>query len=260
MRFLTIAALAPLQAALIINTQTTACVKDGSGQLCSGAGSGSLNGHSGSINFVQAATATSGIMHIKSDASFTVNNSQAWSLGFVSFQEGLVINSSTKNGQTGKLRIGYHIDGNVFDSGQATSFLQVVARVYVPGLQNYVTDYETSNDGNYVVPKVFTFTYGQPFQLYLAMQAMTGTANIQLGGGYNIVNRTGSGSGFVNFFNTLVVNELTTLDQDDNLVADSLFTSDSGIAYSQAGVAVVPEPSSFALLAAGVLVLYLRRR
>ncbi|MBM3756555.1 MAG: PEP-CTERM sorting domain-containing protein [Acidobacteria bacterium] len=32
------------------------------------------------------------------------------------------------------------------------------------------------------------------------------------------------------------------------------------MAYSQAGVAVVPEPSSFALLAAGVLVLYLRRR
>jgi hypothetical protein len=256
-----LATLVPLQAALIINTQTTACVKDGSGQTCSAAPSGSLNAHSGSLTFQQAATATSGIMHISAAGAFSVNNSQAWSLGFVSFNEGMLINSATKNGQTGKLKIGYHIDGTVSDSGQATAFLQVVARVYAPSLQNYVKDYQASTDGTFLIPQNFTFTYGQPFQLYLSMQAMVGTANIVPGtGGYNIVNRTGAGSGAVNFFNTLRVNELSTYDANDVPVGDSLFISDSGTAYSQAGVADVPEPGSLALLAIGALALSLRRR
>jgi len=210
--------------------------------------------------FAQAASATPGIMHIAAQSSFNVANSEAWSLGFVSYQDTITISSATKNGQLGQLHLGYHIDGSVSQGGVADAFLQVGVRVFAPTLQNYVADYNTSQNGSYAVSKVFTFTYGTPFDLYLSMQAMVGTAVDLSGSGYNLVNRTGAGSGQVNFINTLIVNQLTTNDINDVNVADSIFTADSGATYTQAGVQT-PEPGSMALVGLalpGLLLLRLR--
>ncbi len=243
-------------AGLIVNTQTTACLDNSS--HCSFAGSGTLTNGAESNTFTQAATATSGIMHISAASTFSVNNSEAWSLAFVQFKENLTINSASKNGQTGHLVLGYRIDGTVAQSGVADSFLQVVSRVYAPTLQNYVKDYNTNTDGSFIIPLVYTFIYGQQFTLDMSMQAMVGTAN-DLGNGYQLVNRTGTGSGNVNFINTLVVNQLTTNDVNDQNVSDSTFTADSGAVYTQAGVSTVPEPATILMAAFGIVAIVLHR-
>ena len=244
-------------AGIIVNSQTTACLDDSN--HCSAAGAGTLTNGAEFNTFSQVATATAGIMHIGATSSFNVNNSKSWSLGFVSFQDILTINSASKNGQTGHLILGYHIDGTISQAGQADAFLQVVARIPGPPLQNSVADYNSSINSSFVVPLVFNFVYGQQFTLYMSMQAMVGTAIDQNGFGYSLVNRTGTGSGAVNFINTLVVDQLTTNDLNNANVADSVFTADSGATYTQNGV--VPEPGSMAMVGLAIpALLWLRRR
>jgi len=105
---------------------------------------------------------------------------------------------------------------------------------------------------------VFNFRYGTPFDLYFSMQATAGTMIDLSGSGYQLQNRTGDGTGAVDFTDTWVLNGLGTTDSLGNPVLDSTFTADSATPYGQAGVA--PEPATLVLSAAAMLAFGLIRR
>jgi hypothetical protein len=246
-----------------IVTQANACLGVVPNRQCSVAPSGTLTSGTESLGFTDYATATFGIMHI--GASVNISNlvdDQAFALGFDSVQDHLTIDSPSMHGQIGHLVVKYYIAGTISNSGGvANAFLQVVTRVSNPGSasQNSVEDDNASvAPSTHTVPMVFNFIYGNPFDLYFSMQATAGTMIDQNGLGYQLQNRTGSGTGTVDFIDTWVLNGLGTLDSQDNPVMDSTFTADSATPYTQDGV--VPEPATLVLSGAAMLALAFIRR
>jgi hypothetical protein len=247
-----------------ITTQTTACLDYNlASKSCSGAGSGTLNNAitGDTLTFTDSATAGYGIMHVATTNSFTVSGgvpgNQAWSYGFADINDQITINSPTKNGQTGWVKVGYLIEGTASSTGVADGFDQVVMRTVVNSVitNNLVDDYH----GNVPTQTVYHWvqiTYGQLFILYFSMQATGGTA-VDLGGGpvgtggYSFVGRNGTGTANVHFENTFELTGLQTFANDQSTpVGDTSFNSDSGTQYTQGGI--TPEPSTM-LTAAGVL-------
>jgi hypothetical protein len=251
----------------ITTTQALACLDYNiNHNNCSSAFSGTLNGNGNGdvLHFTDVATSTFGIMHVSTQNDFTVNNDQAWSYGFVSFQDVITINSATHQGQAGFVLLGYRLDGTVGSSGVSDAFNQVTMRVNpgTPQLQNWVDDFHSNVAPGTVETHLFQITYGTPFTLYFSMQATGGTAQDFQSLGYNFISKTGSGTSSVHFENTFTLSQLTTEDGSQNPVNDPTFVSDSGTLYSQQGV--VPEPALFIpsgiAIAAFALVRFRRNR
>jgi PEP-CTERM motif len=254
----------PLPPSPQLTTQALACLDyQTATSTCSGALNGTLQAGTDTLSYTDVASAGFGILHVATSSNFAVTGNQAWSYGNVTFADTLTINSTTMQGQTGTLNLSYFIDGFVYDTGSSTAFLQVVSRVYTdianpagPTLQNNVADYTynplspSPTFYSESVPLVFTFTYGSPFELFFSMQASNGTYSV--GGGYNTIALTGSGSGFSNFADTLIVNGLQTNDPN------ATFQSGSGTTYTQAGV--VPEPSTMFVCGLALIAIYFCRR
>jgi len=251
----------------ILSAQADACL-DGSAN-CSQAASGTLNNGSDTMSWTgNTAVAGFGILHVATDlTNYSVTNGTVLSYGYVGFTDYLTISDPAKTGQTGSLSLSYYIDGTVGHTGSSSAFLQVVTRVCsvtcppsVPAADNYVTDFDpsalvplTTYNETIAIPKTFSFIYGTPFELYFSMQATAGTITDAGDGGYGNPLSTGSGSGYANFANTLVLNGLQTGDPF------ATYTSDSGTVYSAAGVA--PEPSTMLLCAfALALVAFVKRQ
>jgi hypothetical protein len=248
---------------ILLQTQADSCLD--SNASCTSLSSGTLHNGNDFNTFAESAIASFGILHVTASSTFNVNNGWALALGYVAFTDDLTITSpSHANGTLGKLTLGYYIDGTTSATGGGHAFLQVIARDYdlnnpSSPLVNYVKDYPNSTNGSFVVPVTMPFVYGTKFELYLSMQATAGSI-IDSGVGYSNPNVTAAGSGTVNFFNTLVLNQLQTSDNGGIPVGDSVIIGDSGTAYTQAGVAATPEPCTWALTALAIPVLVWRRR
>lgn len=232
--------------------QPEACLDGTAAGHCSTALSGSFTFGNDHMTYNDSAASFFGIMHVSTSSSFTVSNNQAFSYGFVAFQDDITVNSLTKQGQPGTLTLGYTVDGTISQSGQSTAFLQVVMRVFAPSLQNWVDDFPTTTPitGTHV-SRAFNIVYGTPFTLYFSMQATNGTVSDLGLMGYNIVTRNGSGSGSADFFNTFRLDGLATDDPNASFASSSMTT------YTQQGV--VPEPSTFLLGGLGVIAIALSR-
>ena len=241
----------------VLATQKDACLDyTSASKVCSGALSGSLVNGSEFLTFADVASVSWGVMHVATSESFNVVDDEAWSYGFTSFQDNLTINSPTMNGQTGTITAGYFIDGTVSASGQSDAFLQVVMRVFDPTLQNWVDDFHANTAGSTLTHQ-FQIVYGQPFTLYFSMQATAGTA-VDSGTGYSFVKGNGAGSGSANFSDTFELTQLTPMDVNGNVVGDATFTSDSGTAYSAAGL--TPEPATMVLMGVGLVLVVIGQR
>jgi hypothetical protein len=239
-------------------TQAVACLDYNISQNnCSSAFSGTLSAGSETLHFIDVATSNFGVMHVSTSDSFTVANDQAWSYGFVAFQDSITIHSATHEGQAGFVTLGYHIDGTVSATGVSDAFNQVVMRVFNPNLQNWVDDFHLSTGpAGLTLTHQFAIVYGQPFTLYFSMQATGGTA-VDSGQGYSFVSKSGSGTSAVNFADTLTLTQLTTLDSNHGAISDSTFVSDSATVYTQSGV--VPEPAMLFPGAIGLIMFALLR-
>ncbi len=244
--------------------QRDACL-DGSSH-CSGAASGSMTLGTDTMSWTgNTAVANYGILHVATDlTNYSVTNGTVLSYGNVTFVDYLTINDPAKTGQTGTLNLSYFIDGAVGRTGDASAFLQVVARVcsvtcpgVVPPADNYVADFNPSgaftvyNQTVHIV-QPFSFVYGTQFELYFGMQATAGTIIDQNGLGYQDLPATGSGSGFANFADTLIVNGLDTGDPN------AQFSALSGTTFTAQGVA--PEPATVVLCGAPLVFLFFARR
>jgi hypothetical protein len=253
-------AAASASASIMVQSQALACLDYNiNHNNCSSAFSGTLTSTGETLSFSDIASSSYGIMHVSTSDSFTVNGNQAWSYGFVAFQDVLTVNSAGHQGQTGYINLGYFVDGTVSSTGVSDGFNQVVMRVTTSGLQNWVDDIHASTAGS-VYTHLFQITYGTPFTLYFSMQATGGTA-VDSGTGYSFVNKTGSGTSNVNFSNTFDLDQLTTLGSDQTTVLnDTTFDSESGTAYSQSGVALTPEPGTLLLGFTGLLAVIVAAR
>jgi hypothetical protein len=247
----------------ILSTLSSACLGVASaGGVCVGQGglnssiAGTLTGANGAMTYSNSASAAYGSLHVFSQSSFDVTNDGVFAGGFARFEDVLTISNPFLNGQTGILLLGYDVDGTVAHTGISAAFLQVVARVFAPTLQNYVIDYQASTDISTIIPQQFTFTFGDPFTLYFSLQAATGTETVG-GAGYSPASGTGTGTGLADFSNSFTLSRLIVQDEHGNPVS-ALFSSESGTTYGPNGV--VPEPSTFLALGSGFLVIGVLRR
>jgi hypothetical protein len=209
-----------------------------------------------------------GIMHIAAASTISLNSSKGWATAGTAFEETLTISKPGFTGQTGKLYVTYHIDGNNYSSDSTVNhaFLQVITRVWSEynsqGLQNSVQDYTgASVNMNYTIAQPFYFTFGTPFYLFFSMQATTGSFTIVPGtGGYNVNSiSNGTATAYSDFSNTFILDGLEVQDIN-NAIVDASYESGSGTGYNQNGV--VPEPSTLALAGGALLALgwWKRRR
>jgi hypothetical protein len=196
-----------------------------------------------------------GVLRAFANSSFDISGASQEAFGdaFAIFQDVLTINAASLTGQPGTLTVAYQLDGVVSpSSGPASGFARVV--VNVESNVSYAVDYTDSVSGNFVVPRVFTFTYGEPFGVEFLLQTLAGGVLPTALGGYVIPLVSGHGSAGVDYFNTLTLSGLVPSDVSGTVVAGAQFTSLSGTAYGLNGV--VPEAGTWALLSSGLLLLW----
>jgi hypothetical protein len=210
------------------------------------------------------ANATSRYGVLGAGASSTINISGApalaESVGDARFQDVLTVSYAPFTGRTGLLFISYTLNGTISKSGQDNSFTSVRIGVGPSLEQQYTALYTSSTSGLFSAPK-FTFTYGTPFGLYFDLITGTGTITpVSSGGGFFLTEGTGSGVAEADFFNTLVLSDLTLADEFGNVVTGAQFDSASGTQYGPNGLAQVPEPRFLLLLGSALVMICLSNR
>jgi hypothetical protein len=167
------------------------------------------------------------------------------------FQDVITLSFGPLNGDPGLLYVLYDLHGSISTTGNGHAF----SEVFIAGGntdQNYVFNYTSSTSGLFALPKPLSFTYGQPFDLYMAIEAVAGTVSLS-GNAVDFVNTVGKGSGSADFSNTLTLTGLIPTDLNGDTVTGATFSSVSGTEYSIKGI--VPEPISGALFFVGLLVI-----
>jgi hypothetical protein len=137
--------------------------------------------------------------------------------------------------------------------------------VFLNPNQPYFTVYTSSLAGHVRVPQGFSFTYGEPSNVYVCLGVATGLGIIPAGRmDSHVTNNScspgqtagsaqpGNASGTANFLNW-TLSGITVTDSAGNPVNDATFTSASGTRYGPSEVA--PEPRSIVLLSIGLIIL-----
>jgi hypothetical protein len=225
-----------------------------------------LNGSSGSIgsnaffSVNTMAAASFGILHSQASTSVNVSNTPeiAFTNAIAQFEDIITINFAPFTGQPGTMFLGYTLDGTIASSGQDAAFGAVFAEVGTSLQQSTQVFYSSSFSGSAEFPMAFNFVFGQPFGLLMGLSTASGlitdTSASPTAG-------LGQGTASANFGNTLILSEIRLEDQGGNPVTAATFSSASGTVYSSDGV--VPEPGTFSVVAAAILVGYafhIRRR
>lgn len=202
---------------------------------------------------------------VQSSTTFVTSVAPYYSFAVGYVRDNITIGSPALNGSTGFLSIHYALDGNIFTSGLGNSVVQVAIDLFDSvSLQDQGTNtaYTSSTSGTFAAPRLFTFTYGQPFRLDLCLGAATGTGIVPavLSGAGHLTTflcapgRQGSvigvGTGTADFLNSLTLTGLTVTDNLGNPVSGLQFSSQSGTQYGPNGA--VPEPASVVLLSSGL--------
>ncbi|HZT31065.1 MAG TPA: hypothetical protein VFA33_14350 [Bryobacteraceae bacterium] len=232
--------------------------------------SGTSAAGSGAYSFGASASASFGVLKVASSSALSTPISPVSfvSSGDALFVDIVTIDSGPQTGEPGLLALAYTLDGVIAQSGSISSAAVITAIVGAPPFGSLIGGpnfqqamYTTPISGKFEFPQLFSFTYGTPFNLYLEMNAGTGTEDfVSSGGVISGIGRstTVAGSGNVDFSNTATLSGLHTFDAQGNPVLNPVFTSVSGTRYTANGV--VAEPSSLILIVPGVLCLLALRR
>lgn len=187
------------------------------------------------------------------DFSITLRGYYASVTADASFTDVMTVNFAPFTGETGFLELQYNLDGTATSSGDAIA--EATVEVGANGqqyLENYVSQQNCSSlpvyvciggpiAGTFVVPQIFTFTYGTPFQLSFTLQASVIDKFFEDG--------TGSGSGDADFLNTLTLSGIAVVDKSGNVIDGAAISTGSGATYPSG---VSPEPGSSVLFALGL--------
>ncbi len=195
------------------------------------------------------AQAAFGLLKAGASSSYSISGTpeSAFVTANATSEDIITISDPSLNGQTGYLELSYSLDGTVTGS----AFAVVVVKAGTALEQQSVQEYDSSVSGTFSLSNPIQFVYGQAFGLSIYLGAEAGNST-----GYGALAETvGSGSGSAQFFDTLVLTGLDTLDANGTPVTGAIFSSQSGTAYSVDGV--VPEPSAVipALLGLGAICL-----
>jgi hypothetical protein len=168
------------------------------------------------------------------------------------FQDVLTIDDAALNGQQGILLLDYALDGTISASGRVLDSASVFVEVEAGSQQTYLSPlYTSSVNGSFAIPTSFAFTYGQPFGLVFELEEVS---FIGLSTNYAT---NASGTGSVNFGDTLILSGITAENSSGGAVSGATITSVSGTQYGPTGVVISPEPSSAVLLALGLPLFFL---
>jgi uncharacterized protein (TIGR03437 family) len=210
----------------------------------SGSKTAALNGTFGPTSAQTTVTENSGaafgVLNESDSSSYSISGtSQSISnIAYADFEDILTISDPALNGQPGLLSLSYSLDAQVSGNGFAAIFTSAGLGITdVPALgigpnlgQQWLQTYTSSVNGTFSLPAPIQFVYGQPFGLFVALGAETGT-----GSASGSAAETGQGSGGSADF-TFVLAGLAIEDADGNPVAGAVVSSQSGTAYSIKGV------------------------
>jgi len=193
-----------------------------------------------------------GVLRASTALSFTGSNTRAYGLAsnFANFLDIITIGFPSGTGSEGNLLLGFTLDGTNTASSGYLAQARVLA-VIDPGLSGNGQSYELyftepAVSGMFFFPTTFTFVYGQPFSL--TFQLTDQCTNAGFGPGNQ---GTAPGICVSDFSNTLILSALDVVDSQGNPINGVTFSSESGTQYSANGV--VPEPSTFGLLATALV-------
>ena len=178
---------------------------------------------------------------------------------------------------SGTLDISFLLDGVLQGTGGGGGAMFAAVtwgqnpELFGSGNQGQLYQYATSGPHADPVPSspvVFSasFDWDKPFYLTMVLAVGAGTPLSSLidcnGGDACLTPTTGTGSGTVDFYHTMLLSGLVPKDANGNPVLNAQFSSGSGATYSLDGIVAqpVPEPGSLLLLATGAMALAHKRR
>lgn len=165
--------------------------------------------------------------------------------------DSVTISFAPLNGQTGSMLLYYTLDGanSAVGTNVGVPYACVKLGINNPTFPFGCTAFPGSSVNGTFSAGVFTFTYGTAFPLWFQLESIAGT-------GFGPGRPTGTGSSDASFFNTATIAGFVLYDQNGNpLSGTPNIISALGISYQ-----TVPEPSTAALLVAGIFCLLARRR
>jgi hypothetical protein len=154
-----------------------------------------------------------GVLHASAASTVNVSTPAYISAGGKAISQDIItISNPLLTGQIGYLKIGYILNAAYSISGVNSGWIRVGVEVG-PTLGQAYSSYSTSSTSGttYTIPQSFTFIYGQPFGLYLVLQAVTVTNSLTL--------TTGIGSASVGVSDSLTLSSLGVEDQNGSPVA-----------------------------------------
>jgi hypothetical protein len=197
-------------------------------------------GASSSVWVQGSANASFGSMGAYTSANLTdpTGLDSATALSVAQFNDKLIITEPGKNvGDTGYLSFGFHLEGT--GSGSATKRVDVLATMFGLGSSRLYLPVATgqSINGQYYLPKLIPFHFGEWFELDIEMATFVTVAN-------------GRSEGTLDFSNTLLWNSLRVFDADQQAVGGWSYSAASETQY---GFEEVPEPASIGIVGLGLL-------
>jgi hypothetical protein len=180
------------------------------------------------------------------------------------FIDVLTIDSTQFAGQIGFLAVNYALDGTIAESGIVNSEAEVRIIVDRDGFgtgglgEQSRNVHRSSASGLFAVPQLFTFAFGEPFNISTELDLALGT--VQLGSGTPISTTSpvaGLGAGTADFSNTLRIASFAVFSPSMTPLDSATVTAGSGATYA---IAAVPEPATLSLLGIGAALVRARRR
>jgi hypothetical protein len=210
-----------------------------------------------------AAKSSFGSLGVKAQASYSLAGiGGAESDATAIFIDTITISADALNGQQGYLNLAYSLDGSISKTDSGNAFVSFFVRggssltCGTPGTVCYGEQYFADIAGTFWLPEAIPFIYGDPFFLRLRLNGYAGTVTAPALGivGFDF-GQTGTGTGSVDFYNTVSLSRLIPTDLNGNEVIGASFTSESGTQYGINGVAPIPEPATLLLLSSGFIMM-----